>query len=116
MTPLPGVRLVWYKSLYWRIAIGFLAMLAALLLAQGFVLLWFTDRIVGPSSRSPEQLAALVAGEMSSALTINKSLVINDFVRERFGHIYQPFLIVMRDGRTASNRYNALPPGFPRSV
>jgi signal transduction histidine kinase len=41
---------------------------------------------------------------------------VDDFVRERFGHIYQPFLVAMRDGRMASNRSGALPPGFTRSI
>jgi signal transduction histidine kinase len=107
---------LWYKSLYWRIAFGFVAMLAALLLAQGFVFLWFTDRIVGPSSRTPEQLATLVAGELSIALTNDRNIRVEDFVRERFGHIYQPFLVITRDGRTNSNRPNALPPGFARAM
>ena len=35
---------------------------------QGFIFLWLTDRIVGPSSRSPQQLAASVAGELSKDL------------------------------------------------
>ena len=82
---------VWYKSLYWRIALGFVAMLAALLLAQGFVLLWFTDQIVGRSSRSPQQLAGFVSAELATALTENPSLSIEAHVRERFATIYQPF-------------------------
>jgi signal transduction histidine kinase len=105
---------VWYKSLYWRIGFGFIAMLAALLLVQGFVFLWFTDRIVGISSRSPEQLAALVSSDLSTALTKEPSLGVDTYVRKTFGHIYQPFLVVMRDGRTASNRPTALPPNFLR--
>ena len=107
---------VWYKSLYWRIALGFVAMLAALLLAQGFVLLWFTDQIVGRSSRSPQQLAGFVSAELATALTENPSLSIEAHVRERFATIYQPFLVIMRDGRMASNRPTALPPNFARAV
>ena len=55
---------VWYRSLYWRIAFGFIALLAVLLLAQGFVFLWLTDRIVGTPARTPAQLAALVAEDV----------------------------------------------------
>jgi signal transduction histidine kinase len=107
---------VWYKSLYWRIAFGFVATLAALLLAQGFVLLWFTDRIFAGSSSSPEQLATTVAGELSTALTASPQLRLDEHVNEEFGHIYRPFLVVLRDGRTASNRPRGLPPNFARSV
>ena len=34
---------VWYRSLYWRIAFGFVALLAAMLVAQGACSLWLTD-------------------------------------------------------------------------
>jgi signal transduction histidine kinase len=107
---------VWYRSLYWRIAFGFVAMLAVLLLVQGIVFLWLTDRIVGGSSRSPEQLAETVAADLSTALTAQADVAIEEHVRDRFGHIYQPFLVVMQDGRTASNRPRALPPGFSRAA
>jgi two-component system, OmpR family, sensor kinase len=105
---------IWYKSLYWRIGFGFIAMLAAVMLAQSFVFMWFTDRIVGISSRSPEQLAALVSSDLSTALAKEPTLDLDIYVRKTFGHIYQPFLVVMRDGRSASNRPTALPPNFGR--
>jgi len=107
---------IWYRSLYWRIAFGFVAMLAALLLAQGFVLLWLTDRIVGPSSRTPQQLVGLVAGDLSTAFAENPNLALEEHVREKFGSIYQPVLVVMRDGRVASNRMSALSPDFIRAM
>jgi signal transduction histidine kinase len=107
--------LVWYKSLYWRIAFGFVATLAALLLAQGVVLLWLTDRIVG-GFRTPEQLVTLVATDLSGALTRDPALQLDAYVRDHFSYIYRPFLVVMRDGRTASNRPSGLPPGYARSV
>jgi two-component system, OmpR family, sensor kinase len=107
---------VWYKSLYWRIALGFVAMLAALLLAQGFVLLWLTDQIVGRSSRTPPQLAEAVSSELSAALAQNPNLSLDGHILEKFGRIYQPFLVIMRDGRMASNRPGALPPNFARAV
>ena len=48
---------VWYRSIYWRIAFGFIAMLAILLLSQGLLFLWLTDRIFGAAPRTPAQLA-----------------------------------------------------------
>jgi signal transduction histidine kinase len=107
---------VWYKSLYWRIAFGFVATLAALLVAQFLVVLWLTDRIVGGASTSPEQLAATVASDLSAALAADPQLRLDERVREQFGHIYRPFLVALRDGRIASNRPRALPPNFTRSV
>jgi two-component system sensor histidine kinase BaeS len=107
---------VWYKSLYWRIAFGFVAMLAVVLLAQGLVLLWLTDRVVGWSAQSPAQLVTSVASDLSGALARDPSLPLESYIRNEFSHIYRPFLVVMTDGRTVSNRPNGLPPGYVRAV
>ena len=106
---------VWYRSLYWRIAIGFVALLAALLVIQVGVFLWLTV-VVGRSSLGPAQLAAEVAGELATALEHDPSLDVSEHLRDKFGRLYQPFLVVMHDGRTASNRADYLPPGFGRSI
>ncbi len=107
---------VWYRSLYWRIAFGFIALLAVVLVAQVVVFLWLTDRIVGPSSRSPQQLAANVAAEIGPDLASQPQLQLNPYLRKKFGHIYQPFLVVLHDGRFGSNRAEGLPPGFGRAA
>jgi signal transduction histidine kinase len=104
---------VWYRSLYWRIAIGFVALLAALLLIQAGVFLWLTV-IVGRSTLGPAQLAAEVASDVAVAIEAHPDLDLPAHVHERFGHLYQPFLVVMQDGRSASNRPESLPPGFHR--
>jgi signal transduction histidine kinase len=105
---------VWYRSLYWRIAFGFIALLAILLLAQGLLFLWLTDRFVGSSARTPAQLANLVAAEVANGLEQHQDLDVEEFVRSRFSHIYQPFLVALRDGRRGSNRAAALPPELYR--
>jgi signal transduction histidine kinase len=107
--------LVWYKSLYWRIGFGFVATLAALLLVQGIVLLWLTDRIVG-GFRTPELLVSQVAADLSTTMTQDPNLQLEPYVRDRFRHIYRPFAVVMRDGRVVSNRPNGLPPGYLRNL
>jgi two-component system sensor histidine kinase BaeS len=105
---------VWYRSLYWRIAVGFVALLAALLVVQALLFLWLTGRFVtSPSSRTPQQLADQVARDLSTALSEEPSLDLQAHVVERFGDIRQPFMVVMRDGRRASNRPGVLPRGFP---
>ena len=107
---------VWYKSLYWRIAFGFVAMLGALLVAQVLVFVWLTDRVVGWAAQSPEELVSSVASDLSTALTRNPDLPLETYVRDEFSHIYRPFVVVMVDGRAASNRPNGLPPGYLRAV
>ena len=111
-----GTRPVWYRSLYWRIAFGFVALLAVVLVLQVILFLWLTDRIVGPSSKSPQQLATNLAAEIAPDLAADPSLALDPYLRDKFGHIYQPFLVVLQDGRFGSNRFDRLPPGFARAV
>jgi signal transduction histidine kinase len=107
---------VWYRSLYWRIAFGFVALLAVVLVLQVLIFLWLTDRIVGPSSKSPHQLATNVAAEIAPDLAADSTLRLEPYLRDKFGHIYQPFLVVLNDGRFGSNRFDRLPPGFARAL
>lgn len=107
---------VWYRSIYWRIAFGFIAMLAILLLSQGVLFLWLTDRIFGAAPRTPAQLAANVAEEVGTELQQRPDTDLEAFVRDHFSHIYQPFLVVLTNGQRASNRPSGLPPEFSRSV
>jgi signal transduction histidine kinase len=109
-------RPVWYRSLYWRIAFGFITLLGVVLLAQIIIFLWLTDRIVGPSSRSPQQLAGNIATEISKDLQNDPRMSLDPYLHNRFGHIYQPFLVVLNDGRVGSNRLERLPPGFVRAA
>ena len=106
-------RPIWFRSLYWRIALGFVAMLAALLFVQGMLFLWLTGRFaLSTASRTPQQLADQVARELSEALTENPSLDLQVYVTERYGDVTQGFAVMMRDGRRAINRPGVLPPGF----
>jgi signal transduction histidine kinase len=107
---------VWYRSIYWRIAFGFIAMLAVLLLSQGLLFLWLTDRIFGAAPRTPAQLAASVAEELGTELQQHPDTDLEAFVRNHFSHIYQPFLVVLTNGQRASNRPSGLPPEFGRAV
>jgi signal transduction histidine kinase len=103
----------WFRSLYSRIAFGFVATLAVLLFAQALLFLWLTGRFEErPQGQTPQQLADFVARELSIAMAAEPGLDLNLFVREDLRDIRRPFLIVLRDGRRASNRPEQLPPGF----
>ena len=107
-------RATWFGSLYARIAFGFVALLAGLLLAQALLFLWLTGRIDDlPQGRTPQQLADFVARELSDALTVNSEIDLEGHVRAHFSEIRRPFMVVMRDGRRLSNRPEALPRNFP---
>lgn len=109
-------ELLWYKSLYWRIAFGFVATLAAVLLAEIAIVLWLTDRVVLSSTRTPEQVVAGVAADVGTALAKDPSVQLETYLHDNFRHIYRPFLVVMKDGRAASNRPNGLPGNYMRAM
>ena len=99
-----STRPLWYRSLYWRIALGLFAFLALMLTAQGALFLWMTDRIAGSMpARSPRRLAALVASDVSAAINANPSLDLQTYLPEQYGETLQTFVVIMRDGRTFSN-------------
>src|ERR1044071_559739 len=94
----------WYRSLYWRFGLGLLAFMTLMLVAQGALFLWTTDRIAGsmPAS-SPQRLAGLLASDISAALTDDPRLDLQQYVDEHYGNVFQAFVVVMRDGRTVAN-------------
>lgn len=101
---------VWYRSLYWRIALGLIAFLALALVAQGLLFIWMTDRIAGSMpARSPRRLAVLVASDVGAALDRDAALDLETYLREQYGHVFQRIIILMRDGRTVSNRSQPVP-------
>src|SRR5688572_15370952 len=98
-------RTAWYRSLYWRLALGLIAFLALMLAAQGLLFIWMTDRIAGSvPARSPRRLAVLVASDLGAALAREPNLDLAQYIRDQYGHVFQPFVVLMRDGRTVSNQ------------
>jgi hypothetical protein len=86
----PGPRR-WYRSLYWRIAIGFIAFLAAMLVAQGGLFLWLsTQREEALPSRLVGDLAALVAEELGDAAERGTAVDLAPLADERFRDLARP--------------------------
>jgi signal transduction histidine kinase len=90
--------------LYWRIALGLFALLALMLIAEGALFLWVSDRMAGsmPAS-SPQRLAVLVASDVGAALARDRSLDLEQYLRDEYGGVLQTFFVLLRDGRMASN-------------
>src|SRR5580765_1618009 len=106
----------WYHSLYWRIALGLFAFLALMLAAQGALFLGMTDRIAGSMpARDPRRLAVLVASDVGAAVAADPALDLKQYVRDQYGHVFQTFIVIMRDGRVASNA-DDLPDDFVQGV
>ncbi len=103
----------WYRSLYWRIAVGLVAFLALMLVAQGALFIWTSDRIAGSMpATSPRRLAVLVASDLSAALDTDPAIDIDQYVKDQYSNVFQPFVVLMRDGREVANH----PAGIPEDV
>ena len=103
----------WYRSLYWRIALGLILFLALLLGAQGLLYIYLTDRLAGSMpARSPRELAGRVASDVSAELTRNPGLDLSKYIHDGYDHVFQPIVVVMRDGRSVSNHEALVPDGL----
>lgn len=96
--------MTWYRSLYWRTAIGFMLCLAGMLVVQALLFLWVASR-TGPTApgQPPERFAETVAAEISSEIEREPALDLARLVREEYGKDAHPVLVMMTDGRVASN-------------
>jgi signal transduction histidine kinase len=99
---------VWYRSLYWRIALGFILLLASVLIIQGAVFLWLLDRGESLPGPPPRGFTRIVALELSAALAANPDLDLQRFLRDTYQPQSYPFFVLMKDGRIAS--HGAPPP------
>ena len=99
-------EVVWYRSLYWRIALGFVALLATLLATQGTVFLWLTGRAaeILPGRRSPVEYAQTMAADLAVGLADKPDLDIDAYLNERYQTTYRPFVAATRDGRVVTSR------------
>ena len=110
-------ELVWYRSLYWRFALGFAALLALLLAAQGFVFLWMTGQMTDLfPSRSPAQFAASLASDATTALAERPDVDLNAYLNTQHASAFRAFVVVMRDGRTVTSQRIAPPPNLTRAA
>ncbi|MGH9350496.1 MAG: sensor histidine kinase, partial [Vicinamibacterales bacterium] len=108
---------VWYRSLYWRLALGLIAFLALMLAAQALLTIWMSNQIAGSMpARSPRRLAVLVASDIGAALSENPDLDLEQYVRDQYAGVLQPFIVRMRDGRTVINRAAYLPEAMRRAL
>jgi len=98
-------ELVWYRSLYWRIAIGFVALLAALLAAQGTAFLWLTGRMSELlPGRSPQEYSTQIAADLVVTMAEKPDTDLDTYLNDRYRGTYRPFVVVTRDNRTVVSR------------
>jgi signal transduction histidine kinase len=94
----------WYRSLYWRIAIGFMVSLAAMLVVQAVLFVWVAS-LSGPTmpGQPPDRFAQTVAVEIAAALERDPALDLAPYIRDQYGRDTYPFVVLLVDGRVLQN-------------
>ena len=103
----------WTRSLYWRIALGFVVSLAVMLVIQAVLFLWVASR-AGPTApgQPPQRLAEAVAADLSETLERSPDIDLASYVDEQYGREAHPIFVVLADGRTAVNGGGEVPETF----
>ncbi len=105
---MPTFNTAWHRSLYWRIGLGFVLFLAAVLAAQGGALVWLISRMDVAPGPTPPEVTRLAARDLSEALAANPQLDIQQYLRQEYeGRV--TLVAVMKDGRVISSD-GTLPP------
>src|SRR5215510_10564356 len=90
----------WYRSFYWRIAAGFVACLALLLVVQATLFVWVVARAGATvPNQPPDRLAQTIALDIAQAVDRTPSLDLDHYVRQEYGADTQPFFVLLTDRR-----------------
>ena len=94
----------WHKSFYWRIAVGFVAFLAAMLVVQAMGFTWMMS-VSGRTmpGQSPAQFARTIAIDLAGALERDPELDVTHYVHDQFNTVTHPFFVLLTDGRIVTN-------------
>ncbi len=115
-SPSAPLGTAWYRSLYWRVALGFIGFLAVLLVVQSLLFVWLASRNgnLFPAT-SNARLAELVASDLREELERDAMVDLSAHIAREYGRVVQPFVVVLADGRTLSNR-PVVPPVLMRTA
>src|SRR5262245_18525795 len=100
----------WYRSLYWRIAFGVVAFLAAMLVVQAMLFVWAVSQS-GRSlpGQSPGRLGMNVALDLANLLEREPQADVAQYVREQYARYEHPFFMMLRDGRVITSGSQSFP-------
>src|SRR6266508_5103885 len=98
------------RSLYWRIALGVVAFLAAMLVVQAVLFVW----VVSQSGRSlpgqsPGRLGMTVALDLANVLERDPQADLAQYVQEQYAQYSHPFFVLLTDGRLITSGSRSFP-------
>jgi two-component system OmpR family sensor kinase len=100
----------WYRSLYWRIAFGVVAFLAAMLVVQAMLFVWAvseTGRTL--PGQSPGRLGMTVAVDLANVLEREPQVDLAKYVNDQHKQYNHPFFVMMKDGRVLTSGSTSFP-------
>jgi signal transduction histidine kinase len=100
----------WRRSLYWRIAIGVVAFLAAMLVVQAMLFVWTlsqTGRTL--PGQSPGRLGMTVAVDLAQVLDRDPQVDVARYVENQYAEYNHPFFVMMNDGRLITSGSTSFP-------
>ena len=111
------MRARWYRSFYFRIGFVFVVFVVAVVIAQNAIFGLMIARTAGPAfpGRPPNNLAAILAADVGSALAANPQLDVDSYLRTEYARA-RPLYVMMKNGGVASNSASPLPDGVRLSV
>src|SRR5260370_8542766 len=88
----------WYRSLYWRIALGVVGFLAAMLVVQAMLFVWAVSQ-TGRTlpGQSPIRLGATVALDLASVLERDPQADLTRYVHDQYAQYTHPFFVMLSD-------------------
>ena len=96
-------EIVWYRSLYWRIALGFVVFLAGVLGVHSVIAFWLVSGAGEASFERASADAQELATRLGSRLAQEADIDLPAFAREQRRRGMRPFVIAMTDGRVVAS-------------
>lgn len=106
----------WFRSLYWRMALGLALTVALTIAVQAAVVFYLLSRGGPPAGPSPPGFTRLVASDVSRALAEDPQLDLSAFVKDEYGERVFPFVVVLRDGRATTHEGAGVPEPLVRQA
>ncbi len=107
----------WYRSLYWRITIGFVCFLAATLVVQASLFVWlivWVERDVPANALGV--FASTVANDVASEVQSHGVSGLERYLSDRYGSLPRQIWVVMEDGSVIAGRWGPLPANLLRRL
>ena len=107
----------WFRSLYWRIGLGFITLVAVLLLMQAASFVWIAAETEGGQpQRAAQDAADLIAADLEAALASDPALDLEATARARIDDASRPAFVVLPNRVVVGPEGIDPPPGLQRLI